>query len=200
MNVEFIPVLAERDEKLLDEALSQLFSYVSTDGPVWRTAAQRQRIVRDERKSHLVVRSSGRTVGAISWWAGQTPGFFQLSVSSSDDRAWTIQLVDASLREAVSLLTRSSEVKRVELLVPTYSDVLIEYLTERDCFEVEGVLRNRFFIDGEYWPAVICCANIEAFIDRDRRQPGDRQELLAALRKKTLEDLTAAHDGTSWSA
>ncbi|MQS34652.1 hypothetical protein [Streptomyces katsurahamanus] len=200
MNVEFIPVLAERDEKLLDEALSQLFSYVSTDGPVWRTAAQRQRIVRDERKSHLVVRSSGRTVGAISWWAGQTPGFFQLSVSSSDDRAWTVQLVDASLREAVSLLTRSSEVKRVELLVPTYSDVLIEYLTERDCFEVEGVLRNRFFIDGEYWPAVICCANIEAFSDRDRRQLGDRQELLAALRKKTLEDLTTAHDGTSWSA
>ncbi|MFD5097397.1 hypothetical protein [Streptomyces albidochromogenes] len=200
MDVEFIPVLTERDEMLLDEALSQLFSYVSTDGPVWRTAAQRQRIVRDERKSHLVVRKSGRTVGAISWWAGQTPGFFQLSVSSSDDQAWTIQLVDDSIREAVSLLTRSSEVKRVELLVPTYSEVLVEYLTQREYFEAEGVLRNRFFIDGEYWPAVMCCANLTAFPARNRRQPGDRQELLAALRKKTLEDLTAAHDGMSWSA
>ncbi|GAA1542726.1 hypothetical protein GCM10009730_59710 [Streptomyces albidochromogenes] len=200
MDAEFIPVLTESDERLLDEALSQLFSYVSTDGPVWRTAAQRQRIVRDERKSHLVVRKSGRTVGAISWRAGQTPGFFQLSVSSSDDQAWTLQLVDDAVREAVSLLTRSSEVKRVELLVPTYSEVLVEYLTERDCFEAEGVLRNRFFIDGEYWPAVMCCANLAAFRVRNRRQPGDRQELLAALRKKTLEDLTTAHDGMSWSA
>ncbi|MEU5021006.1 hypothetical protein AB0G60_26885 [Streptomyces angustmyceticus] len=198
MDFEFIPVLTEGDERLLDEALSQLFSYVSTDGPVWRTAAQRQRIVRDERKSHVVVRSSGCTVGAISWSPGQTPGFFRLSVSSSDDKAWTIQLIEESIRKAVSLLTRSSEVKRVELLVPTYSEVLVEYLTERDYFEVEGVLRNRFFIDGGYWPAVICCANLAAFLAGDRREPGDRQELLAALREKTLEDLTAAHDGTSW--
>ncbi|MEW1695698.1 hypothetical protein [Streptomyces sp. NPDC091278] len=197
---EFIPVLTERDERLLDEALSQVFSYVSTDGPVWRTVTQRQRIVGDERKSHLVVRRSGRTVGAVSWWPGQTPGFFQLSISSADDRAWTARLVEEVLREAVALLTRSSEVNRVELLVPTYSDVLLEYLTEHDFFEVEGVLRNRFFIDGEYWPAAICCANLAAFPASDRRHLGDRAELLAALRKKTLKDLTTAHDGTSWSA
>lgn len=200
MDAEFIPVLAERDERLLDEALSQIFSYVSTDGPVWRTAAQRQRIVKDERKSHLVVRSSSRTAGAVSWWPGQTPGFFQLSISSSEDREWTVQLVADALREAVYLLTRASEVKRVELIVPTYSEVLVEYLTERGCFEVEGILRNRFFVDGEYWPAAICCAKLAAFSAPDRRKPADRRELLAELRKKTLEDLSTAHDGTSWSA
>ncbi|MFA7765871.1 hypothetical protein [Streptomyces sp. NRRL S-448] len=197
-NFEFIPVVTEGDEKLLDEALSQVFSYISTDGPVWRTVAQRQRMVRDERKSHVVVRRSGRTVGAVGWQQGQTPGYFVLSISSSHDEAWTARLVEAAVGEAVSLLTRSSEAKRVELLVPAYSEALLEYLTQGAHFEIEGILRNRFFIDGEYWPAVICCANLAEFRTGKRREPSDRRELLAALRKKTLEDLTAAHDGSSW--
>ncbi|KIZ19533.1 hypothetical protein SNA_03225 [Streptomyces natalensis ATCC 27448] len=198
-DAEFIPVVSVTDEEMLDRAISQPFSYVSTEGPVWRTSAERRRFVQDERLSHLVVRVSSRVVGAVTWSPGQTPGFFKLSVTSCDDAAWTPRLVELSIRQAMSLLLRASEAKRVELLVATYNEVLLDYLTTCTAFEVEGVLRDRFFIDGRYWPAVVCRADLAAFPVEERRCATERQELLRRVRKKTLEDLTAAHDGTSWA-
>lgn len=199
-STEFIPVVTENEEKLLDQVLAAAFSYVSTQGPVWPTAAMRRRIVEDERKSHVLVRRHGRGIGAVSWSAGQTPGFFRLDLTSRSDEDWTPDVAEEALRAALSLLLRAAEVKRVELLVPAYDEVLLEYLTSRSGFTLEGVLRDRFFIDGEFWPGFVCRANIDAFTERGEGISGNRAELLASLRKMTLEDLTAAHDGMSWSA
>lgn len=197
---EFIPVLTETDEALLLESISQPFSYVSTDGPIWRSSAQRLRYVRDERKSHLVVRTSAGVIGSVTWSPGQTPGFHRLIINSCHDAAWTSAMVGQAMVTAVSLLRRAADVRRVELLVATYNEVLLEYLTDFGHFEVEGVLRDRFFIDGKYWSAVICCADLSRFPMAGKAAGPGRQELLAKLRKKTLEDLTTAHDSASWRA
>ncbi|MFF0630062.1 GNAT family N-acetyltransferase [Streptomyces sp. NPDC004296] len=199
-SIEFIPVLMEDEENLLDGVLAAPFSYVSTEGPVWRTAAMRRRIIEDERKSHVLVRQESQVIGAVSWSAGQTPGYFRLILTSSSDEAWSPGTADEAVRAALSMLLRAAEVKRVELLVATYNEVLLKYLTEYSGFIVEGVLRDRFFIDGEFWPGIMCRADLTTFVQRGERVPESRAELLSSLRKKTLEDLTAAHDGTSWSA
>lgn len=191
--VEFIPVTTVVDEEILDEVLSRPFSYVSTEGAVWRSAAERLRYVRDERKSHLLVISAGQPVGAVSWSPGQTPGFFRIGLVSCRDETWTPVLVDRAVRRAMALLTRAAEVQRVELLTPTYNDVFLEYLTDCAGFEVEGVLRDRFFLDGRYWPGVVCCADLREFAPQGAVEPAGRQELLDRLRKKALEDLAHAH-------
>ncbi|MER7990214.1 GNAT family protein [Streptomyces noursei] len=199
-STEFVPVLTEREEEMLDGVLAAPFSYVSTEGPVWRTAAMRRRIIEDERKSHVLVCQESQIIGAVSWSAGQTPGYFRLILTSSSDKAWTPGTADEAVRAALSTLLRAAEVKRVELLVATYNEVLLEYLTQYSGFIVEGVLRDRFFIDGEFWPGIMCRADLTTFAQRREWLPESRAELLSALRKKTLEDLTATHDGTSWSA
>ncbi|MFJ2753716.1 hypothetical protein [Streptomyces sp. NPDC087297] len=197
--VEFIPVTTVADEEILDEVLSRPFSYVSTEGAVWRSAAERLRYVRDERKSHLLVIFDGQPVGAVSWSPGQTPGFFRIGLISCRDEIWTPALVDQAVRRAMALLTRAAEVQRVELLTPTYNDVFLEYLTDCAGFEVEGVLRDRFFLDGRYWPGVVCCADLREFAPQGAVEPAGRQELLDRLRKKALEDLAHA-DHDMWSA
>ncbi|WP_405840226.1 GNAT family N-acetyltransferase [Streptomyces platensis] len=199
-SIEFVPVVTENEEKLLDGVLAVPFSYVSTEGSVWRTAAMRRRIIEDERKSHVLVRREAQVIGAVSWSAGQTPGFFRLNLTSASDEAWTPEAADEAIRTALSMLLRAAEVKRVELLVATYNEVLLEYLTKYSGFIVEGVLRDRFFIDGEFWPGVVCRADLAAFKERGERISESRAQLLSSLRKKTLEDLTAAHDSTSWNA
>ncbi|MBT2364804.1 hypothetical protein J7E88_05585 [Streptomyces sp. ISL-10] len=197
--VEFIPVTTVADEEILDTILSQPFSYVSTEGAVWRSAAERMRRVKDERKSHLLVISCGNPVGAVGWSPGQTPGFFRLDLVSCRDEAWTADLVDRALRRAMALLTRAREVQRVELLTPAYNDVFLEYLTACAGFEVEGILRDRFFLDGRYWPGVVCCADLREFAPQGAAEPAGRQELLDRLHKKALEDLTEAHRAM-WNA
>ncbi|MEU5001656.1 hypothetical protein [Streptomyces sp. NPDC021622] len=187
------------DEEMLDRAISQPFSYVSTEGPVWRTAAGRRRVVQDERSSHLIVRVSDQVVGAVTWSPGQTPGFFRLNVTSCDDAAWTPRLAELSIGRAMSFLLRAREARRVELLVATYNEVLLDYLATHSAFEIEGVLKDRFFIDGRYWPAVVCCADLAAFPIGERPDGMHREELLRRVRKKTLQDLTVSHDGTSWA-
>jgi hypothetical protein len=199
-SLEFIPVLTENEEKMLDGVLAAPFSYVSTEGPVWRTAAMRRRIIEDERRSHVLVRREARVIGAVSWSAGQTPGYCRLVLTSCSDGDWTPGTADEAIRAALSTVLRAIEVKRVELLVATYNEVLLEYLTEYPGFIVEGVLRDRFFIDGEFWPGIICRADVAEFVQRGERLPESRAELLSSLRKKTLEDLKAAHDGMSWNA
>ncbi|MGG2463443.1 GNAT family N-acetyltransferase [Streptomyces sp. RGM 3693] len=199
-SIEFIPVLTEDEENLLDGVLAAPFSYVSTEGPVWRTVAMRRLIIEDERKSHVLVRRESQIIGAVSWSAGQTPGYFRLVLTSSSDKAWTPGTADEAVRAALSMLLRAAEVKRVELLVATYNEVLLEYLTQYSGFIIEGVLRDRFFIDGEFWPGIMCRADLATFARRGEWLPENRAELLSVLRKKTLEDLKAAHDGTSWSA
>ncbi|WP_043635879.1 hypothetical protein [Nonomuraea candida] len=200
VSVECVPVLTRDEERLLDAVLAAPFSYVSTDGPVWRTAAMRQRIVQDERRSHLVVRRSGVLIGAVSWSMMQTPGVARLAVTSNDDESWSSAVAAQAIRGAVGILCRTHEVVRVELLVATYNQVLLEYLVEYDSFIIEGVLRDRFFIDGKFWPAVICRANLEKFSDRDRHVLERRGDVIRALRKKTLEDLTQGNDHVSWTA
>ncbi|MFJ1647628.1 hypothetical protein [Streptomyces sp. NPDC088258] len=198
-SVDFVPVITENEEKMLDDVLAAPFSYVSTEGPVWRTAAMRRRIIEDQRKSHVLVRRGARVIGAVSWSAGQTPGFFRLVLTSRSDGAWTPAVADRAIRTALSMLLRAAEVKRVELLVATYNEVVLEYLTESTGFIVEGVLRDRFFIDGEFWPGIVCRADLAEFKKRGELSSESRTELLSALRKKTLADLAAAHDIPSWS-
>ncbi|MFF5566323.1 hypothetical protein ACFY7Z_07135 [Streptomyces sp. NPDC012623] len=198
-SVDFVPVITENEEKMLDDVLAAPFSYVSTEGPVWRTAAMRRRIIEDQRKSHVLVRRGARVIGAVSWSAGQTPGFFRLVLTSRSDGAWTPAVADRAIRTALSMLLRAAEVKRVELLVATYNEVVLEYLTESTGFIVEGVLRDRFFIDGEFWPGIVCRADLAEFKERGELSSESRTELLSALRKKTLADLAAAHDIPSWS-
>ncbi|MEV7081794.1 GNAT family protein [Streptomyces sp. NPDC093516] len=199
-SMEFVPVVTGDEEALLDEVLAVPFSYVSTEGPVWRTAAMRRRIIEDERKSHVLVRRDAQLIGAVSWSAGQTPGYFRLVLTSCSDEAWTPEATDRALRAALSMLLRAAEVKRVELLVATYNEALLEYLTQHSGFIVEGMLRDRFFIDGEFWAGIICRADVTQFVERGERLTESRAQLLSSLRKKTLEDLTAAHDDASWSA
>jgi len=190
---EFIPVTTLADEEILDQVLSRPFSYVSTEGAVWRSAAERLAHVKDARKSHVLVLRGGRPIGAVGWSPGQTPGFFRLGLLSCRDEDWDAALVDRAVRRAMALLTRAGEVQRVELLVATYNDVFLEYLTAYAGFEVEGVLRDRFFLDGRYWPGVVCRAELREFTPGPAAEPDGRAELLDRLHKKALEDLAESH-------
>ncbi|WP_344165247.1 hypothetical protein [Nocardiopsis rhodophaea] len=191
-STDFLPVVTADQEELLDSVLSHPFSYVSTTGPIWRTARQREQFIADDGSSHLVVRVQGNLVGAVTWSTGQTPGYYRLTIISADDDAWTPHLVEAAIREAISMIARSSEAKRIELLVPGYDIPLVDYLTATHNFEIEGVLRDRFFIDGRYWPGIICRADIEKFRPQERASNEERAELLDRLRDRAMNDLSSA--------
>lgn len=193
-DVRFVPVIATGDEELLDEVLSTPFSYMSTAGPVWRSTAGRERYIKDERKSHLVVCLGEDAIGAVTWQKGYAPGFFQVELHSSDDGAWQPELVEAAMKAAMGLLLRTSEARRVEFLVGTYNNVVLSYLTSTSHFEVEGVLRDRYFIDGRFWPGVVCRADLEAFDVEEQEMPKERDVLLSKLRKKAVQDLGAQSD------
>lgn len=194
VEVTFTPVLTTAAEEILDGVLTTPFSYVSTAGPKWRSAQERRQFVADDRRSHLLVRCGDDTVGAITWSAAGTPGFLRLDITSCRDAAWRPGLVQRAIAEAMALIRRGSEVKRVELLFATYNDVLLGYLTECDHFEIEGVLKDRFFLDGRYWPGVLCRADLSRFPAAARDAGAGRADLLELLRKKATEHLSAARE------
>jgi hypothetical protein len=190
----FVPVVSTSDEENLDVVLAQPFSYVSTDGPRWRTAAQRRQIIDNDSSSHMVIFQASEVVGAISWTRGQTPGFFRLSITSCQDDAWTPHLVYESVSQAMTLILRSSEARRVELAFGTYNEALLRYVTSARTFTVEGILRDRYFVDGTYWPGVICAADLNAFTPVGRPETRDHDVLLELLRKNLATGLSVSRE------
>ncbi len=199
--LQFFPVVSPTSEELLEAVLSEPFSHVSTEGPLWRTAAQRDRFRDDPGRSSIAVCAPADTIGAVTWRPGHTPGFLRLDIVSNDDAAWHAATVAAAVERAMDHITRTSHVRRVELLFGAYNEPLLEYVTsERGRFDVEGILRDRFFIDGRHWPGVLCSADMELFRPARREPDEHREELMRRLHEKTIEDLTSKGLGAAREA
>lgn len=183
------PVLGEAQERALEAVLACPFSYVSTNGSAWLSSVERSSAARDQGSSHLLVTDTEQDVviGAVSWTGGQTPGFVRLWLTSCADARWTSEVVHTALRSALAAIVRSAETRRAELLVPAYAHAVMTCLAEHDDFIVEGVLVDRFFIDGRYWDGIQCRADLDGLV----RDQGPRVDpvLISELRRRVVRDL-----------
>lgn len=188
VDVSTFPVISEEGRRELVTVLSQPFSYVSTVGSVWRSYEECEKIHRDPGSSFLIVRVSGELAGAVGWRSGQTPGFIRMEIVSAVDELWSADVVADAIGDATAVITRSSSVHRLEFLVPGYDRPVLEYLLSHDDFLVEGILADRFFIDGRYWDGILCRGSAD-LLERGRDRSTMSVELVDALYRRAARNV-----------
>ncbi|MFC5751230.1 GNAT family N-acetyltransferase [Actinomadura rugatobispora] len=102
----------------------------------------------------MVVRNDGERIGVVSWRQLAYEGSYELGVAIGDEEAWT----DGYGVEAVLLLLQyifhARNAHRVEMVAGLYNRQPMRMVTQ-GIMVLEGVLRDYFFLDGEYHDAAM---------------------------------------------
>ncbi|MFI0406070.1 GNAT family N-acetyltransferase [Actinomadura sp. 3N508] len=102
----------------------------------------------------MVVRNGGERIGVVSWRQLQYVGSYELGVAIGDESAWT----DGYGVEAVLLLLQyifhARNAHRVEMKAGLFNRQPMRMVTQ-GVMVLEGILRDYYFLDGEYHDAVV---------------------------------------------
>jgi RimJ/RimL family protein N-acetyltransferase len=102
----------------------------------------------------MVVRNDGERIGVVSWRQLAYEASYELGVAIGDEESWT----DGYGVEAVLLLLHyifhARNAHRVEMVAGLYNRQPMRMVTQ-GVMVLEGVLRDYFFLDGEYHDAAM---------------------------------------------
>lgn len=96
----------------------------------------------------------GRTVGAVNWRPMAYSGSFTVGNVIGDPELWGLGYGVESVSLLLDHLFHSLNAHRIHLLAGTYNKPMMQIFTN-GLFVVEGVLRDYYFLDGEYHDGVV---------------------------------------------
>jgi diamine N-acetyltransferase len=102
----------------------------------------------------MVYAPDGQAVGMVSWAPTATPGNYAVGTMIGDADMWGAGFGAAATIRVLGLLFDSLKAHRVELRVGTYNRRVVADVCLSGLFTVEGILRDYFFLDGEYYDSV----------------------------------------------
>jgi RimJ/RimL family protein N-acetyltransferase len=144
------------DVALLAEWGGGQSSIYSSGRPMHLTPAQVEEILQSSGMDVLMVRTvaDDEPIGMMTWRQQTYPGSYTLGVAIGDTEQWGLGLG----MEAVILLTghlfHTLNAHRLHVEVAAYNAGMLPIFTS-GMVTVEGVLRDYFFIDGEYHDCVV---------------------------------------------
>lgn len=118
---------------------------------------------------NLLIRAlDGPGLGAVEWRQKAYSGSYTVGLIVGDDALWGRGYGVEAILLVLELLFHSYNARRVEFMAGSFNRRMMEIFA-KDLFHVEGVLRDYFFLDGEYHDAVMCSILRHEYYDTDRR-------------------------------
>jgi diamine N-acetyltransferase len=103
----------------------------------------------------LVYAPDGQAIGMVSSKPTGTPGNYVVGIIIGDADMWGIGFGFEATALAVGMLFDSKRAHRVEFITGAFNRRAISDICSGGLITVEGILRDYFFIDGEYHDALI---------------------------------------------
>jgi diamine N-acetyltransferase len=111
-------------------------------------------IDQDNEEFRLVCASDGQAIGMVSWKPTGTPGSYAVGTIIGDADMWGVGFGMEATILLVGMLFDSMRAHRVEFTCGVFNRRAVENLCS-GLITVEGILRDYYFVDGEYHDAVI---------------------------------------------
>ncbi|AXB43294.1 GNAT family N-acetyltransferase [Amycolatopsis albispora] len=139
----------------------------------------------------LIVRDrDGQAVGGVNWRPMTYEGHYEVGNAIGPPELWGLGYGAESVLLLLEYLFHQRNAHRIHLLTAAYNKRMVQIFTSGQ-IHVEGVLRDYFFVDGEYHHAIVGSILRDEYYaalapgDRERMDlipPGDKTDALGLLR------------------
>ncbi|MBE1530420.1 GNAT family N-acetyltransferase [Actinomadura algeriensis] len=102
----------------------------------------------------IAVDPGGTRIGAVTWDPGAHALSFRIGVMIGDEELWTEGHGAEAVLLLLNLLFHTMGAHRVEMITGLYNRQPVRMVTQ-GYMVLEGILRDYFFVDGDYYDAVI---------------------------------------------
>jgi RimJ/RimL family protein N-acetyltransferase len=154
-SVELVPFADDEDFALLAEWSASPAASYGQGAPRFRTLDEVKASVGKPGSGNLLVRTmDGRKIGMVEWQQQAYTNSFTVGVIIGDPSLWGQGYGFESVSMLVEMLFHAFNAHRVQMATGLFNRSMVEILT-RGFIRVEGVLRDYFFLDGEYHDMLI---------------------------------------------
>jgi RimJ/RimL family protein N-acetyltransferase len=189
--VELSPISGDDDYAMLALWSATPTGAYSSGTPQFLTSEEVRSAVTAQGMSFLMVRTlDGRTVGAVNWQRMTYSGHFTIGNVVGDSELWGVGYGVESVILLLEHLFHAQNAHRVHLLTGAFNLPMIKIFTQ-GFVRIEGILRDYFFLDGEYHDAVVGsilrdeyykAVRASGMVPRDMIDSGDKGEARRLLR------------------
>lgn len=141
----------------------------------------------------MIVNHDGERVGAVNWGPLAYEGSYTIGSAVGSPGMWTQGYGAEANVLLLNYLFHAKNAHRVQLTLGMHNRHMVQIIT-RGGFTLEGVLRDYFFLDGQYFDAVVCSLLREEFYALARSyELGLAADVIPAEEKEEARRLFLAH-------
>ena len=153
--VSLRPVQGRQDYELIARWSSSVASVYSSGGQAFVTAEEMESLVAQHGITYLmVVDQSGEPVGGVTYKQLTYPGNFEVGNVVGAAELWGLGYGMESMHLLLDHLFHQRNAHRVHLMAGLYNKQMVQIFLKGP-IRVEGVLRDFFFLDGEYHDCLV---------------------------------------------
>ncbi|MFF7259427.1 GNAT family N-acetyltransferase [Streptomyces sp. NPDC008159] len=153
--VSLRPINGKQDYELIAQWSSSVASVYSSGGQTFTTADEMEALVARHGITYLmVVDRSGEPVGGVTYQQLTYPGNFEVGNVVGSPELWGIGYGMESMHLLLDHLFHQRNAHRVHLMAGLYNKQMVQIFLKGP-IKVEGILRDFFFLDGEYHDALV---------------------------------------------
>ncbi|MGG4264548.1 GNAT family N-acetyltransferase [Peribacillus simplex] len=130
----------------------------------------KDQIKQDSTKYVGVKTSSGKKIGFISWHQVKIQGNYQLGGTIGDSDLWDKGYGVEATKLIMDYLFHFKNAHRLQFITGLYNKRTIKMLMKH-ATQIEGVLRDYYFLDGQYHDAAICSVLRDEYYEYYRENP-----------------------------
>ncbi len=144
------------DADLLADWGSGISNLYSSGRPIILTREQVEQLVRGPETDLLMVRTvaENEPIGMVTWRQQTYPGSYTMGVAIGDPERWGLGMGMEAVILLVSHLFHTLNAHRLHVEVAAFNVGMLPVLTS-GMIKIEGVLRDYFFVDGEYHDCIV---------------------------------------------
>jgi RimJ/RimL family protein N-acetyltransferase len=153
-DLEISPISCEEDYELLARWSAAASGALANGCHEYSRPRDFRAVVEEGSVQILIVRSGGQPVGAVTWEPQRTPGNYTVGVIIGARELWGGGHGINAVAEVLEYLFHSKNAHRVQITSAAYNKTMMKAFRS-GFIHIEGILRDYYFLDGEYHDAVI---------------------------------------------
>jgi RimJ/RimL family protein N-acetyltransferase len=147
--------ITDEDYKLLSQWAASTSWIYASGSQQYLSPDDFKKFIGNARDQFLMVRArDGRAIGAVSWRTAKYPASFEIGAMIGDATRWQSGFGIESLMALIGKLFDTQHAHRVEFICGAFNKAAIQACCS-GLIQIEGVLRDYYFVDGTYQDAVI---------------------------------------------
>jgi RimJ/RimL family protein N-acetyltransferase len=153
-DITISPIVSEEEYELLARWSSSASGALANGGHEYSRPGDFKAVAEGGSAHILIVRTAGQPVGAVTWEAQHAPGNYTVGVIIGVHELWGGGHGINAVAFLLEYLFHSKNAHRVQITAAAYNKTMMK-IFRSGFVRIEGVLRDFYFLDGEYHDAVI---------------------------------------------